>query len=168
VRVAESAVIEPFEVFDATQGAIVIEANAVVRSVSRIAGPFVLGRNSQWLGGSAHTASVGDHCKVNGEMSTTIVCGHANKGRDGFVGHSYLGRWSNLGAGTKTSNLKSTYGPVSFAGEPTGLPFLGSILGCQATTGIGTRLTTGSSIGAGANVISDDTLPNGLPSFAFG
>jgi hypothetical protein len=28
------------------------------------------------------------------------------------VGHSYLGRWVNLGALTTTSNLKNTYGPV--------------------------------------------------------
>jgi UDP-N-acetylglucosamine diphosphorylase / glucose-1-phosphate thymidylyltransferase / UDP-N-acetylgalactosamine diphosphorylase / glucosamine-1-phosphate N-acetyltransferase / galactosamine-1-phosphate N-acetyltransferase len=168
VRVAETAVIEPFVVFDASQGAIVIEANAVVRSFSRITGPFVLGADSQWMGGSGHTVSVGDHCKVNGEVSTTIVCGHANKGHDGFVGHSYLGRWVNLGAGTTTSNLKNTYGPVSFAGAPTGLQFLGSLMGDHAKTGIGTRLTTGSCIGAGANVISDDVVPNVVPPFAFG
>ena len=40
------------------------------------------------------------------------MIGHANKVHEGFVGHSCLGRWSNLGAGTITSNLKNTYGPV--------------------------------------------------------
>ena len=168
VRIADSAVIEPFVVLDATHGAIVIEEHATVRSFSRLTGPFVLGPHSQWMTGSGHTVSIGDHCKVSGEMSTTILCGHANKGHDGFVGHSYLGRWTNLGAGTVTSNLKNTYGTVSFAGADTGLQFLGSLLGDHAKTGILTRLTTGSSIGAGANVISDDVVPNVVPSFAWG
>jgi UDP-N-acetylglucosamine diphosphorylase / glucose-1-phosphate thymidylyltransferase / UDP-N-acetylgalactosamine diphosphorylase / glucosamine-1-phosphate N-acetyltransferase / galactosamine-1-phosphate N-acetyltransferase len=168
VRVAASAVIEPFVVFDATQGAIVIEDHAVVRSFSRIAGPFVLGSHSQWVGGSGHTVSVGDHCRVHGEVSTTVFCGHANKGHDGFVGHSYLGRWTNLGAGTVTSNLKNTYGPVSFAARETGMQFLGSIIGDHAKTGILSRLTTGTSLGAGASVISDDVVPPIVKPFAFG
>ncbi|HYW51546.1 MAG TPA: putative sugar nucleotidyl transferase [Gemmatimonadaceae bacterium] len=167
VRIADTAVIEPFVVFDATQGAIVIGEHAHVRSFSRLAGPFVLGAHSQWMTGSAHTVSIGDHCKVGGEVSTTIFCGHANKGHDGFVGHSYLGRWTNLGAGTVTSNLKNTYGSVSFCGEDTKLQFLGSVLGDHAKTGILSRLTTGSCVGAGANVISDDVVRNVVPPFAW-
>lgn len=168
VRIAPTAVIEPFVVLDATQGAILIEEHALVRSFSRLTGPFVLGPHSQWMTGAGHTVSVGDHCRISGEVSTTIMCGHANKGHDGFVGHTYMGRWTNLGAGTVTSNLKNTYGPVSFAGTPTGLQFLGTLLGDHAKTGILTRLTTGSSIGAGANVISDDVVPNVMPAFAWG
>ncbi len=168
VRIADSAVIEPFVVLDATQGAIIIGEHAVVRSFSRLTGPFVLGAHSTWVTGSGHTMSIGDHCKVSGEASTSIVCGHANKGHDGFLGHSYLGRWTNLGAGTVTSNLKNTYGAVSFAGVDTGLQFLGSIFGDHAKTGILTRLTTGSCIGAGANVISDDVVPNVMAPFAWG
>lgn len=168
VRIAESAVIEPFVVLDATHGAIVIEAHAVVHSFSRLTGPLVLGPHSQWMTGSGRTASIGDHCKVSGEVSVAILCGHANKGHDGFLGHSYLGRWTNLGAGTVTSNLKNTYGTVSLAGAETGLQFLGSLLGDHAKTGILTRLTTGSSIGAGANVISDDVVPSVVPPFAWG
>lgn len=168
VSIAPTATIEPFVVLDATQGAIVIGDHAVVRAFSRITGPFVLGAHSQWMTGSGTTVSIGDHCKVSGEVSMTIICGHANKGHDGFLGHSYLGRWTNLGAGTVTSNLKNTYGPVSFGGRETGLQFLGSILGDHAKTGILTRLTTGSCIGAGANVISDDVVPSVVPSFAWG
>jgi UDP-N-acetylglucosamine diphosphorylase / glucose-1-phosphate thymidylyltransferase / UDP-N-acetylgalactosamine diphosphorylase / glucosamine-1-phosphate N-acetyltransferase / galactosamine-1-phosphate N-acetyltransferase len=168
VRIAENAVVEPFVVLDATLGAIVLEAHTVVRSFSRLTGPFVLGAHSQWMAGAGHTVSIGDHCKVSGEVSTSILCGHANKGHDGFLGHSYLGRWTNLGAGTVTSNLKNTYGPVSFAGQETGLQFLGSLIGDHAKTGILTRLNTGSCIGAGANVISDDVVPRVVAPFAFG
>ncbi len=168
VRIADTATIESFVVLDATQGAIVLGEHSVVRSFSRLTGPFVLGAHSQFMAGSGHTASIGEHCKVSGEVSTSIFCGHGNKGHDGFVGHSYLGRWTNLGAGTATSNLKNTYGPVSFAGQETGLQFLGSLIGDHAKTGILTRLNTGSSIGAGANVISNDIVPRVVAPFAFG
>jgi UDP-N-acetylglucosamine diphosphorylase/glucosamine-1-phosphate N-acetyltransferase len=168
VRIASSATIDPFVVLDATQGAILIGEHAVIGSFSRINGPFVLGSHSQWATGIGRTVSVGDHCKVSGEVSVAILCGHANKGHDGFLGHSYLGRWTNLGAGTTTSNLKNTYGTVSLHGEETGMQFLGSILGDHAKTGILTRLTTGSSIGPGANVISDDVVPSVVPAFAWG
>lgn len=168
VRIAESTVIEPFVVLDATQGSIVLGEHAVVRSFSRLTGPFLLGKHSQFIAGSGHTVSIGDHCKVSGEVSTSILCGHANKGHDGFLGHSYLGRWTNLGAGTTTSNLKNTYGPVTLGGIETGLQFLGSLIGDHAKTGILTRLTTGSSIGVGANVISDDVVMRVVAPFAFG
>jgi len=102
----------------------------------------------------------------------SIVMGPTNKSHDGFVGHSYLGRWVNLGAGTITSNLKNTYGPVQLwtpdGLRDTGETFLGSFMGDYARTGIGTRLTTGSVIGAGANVFSTGVAPKVVPPFAWG
>jgi hypothetical protein len=84
------------------------------------------------------------------------VVGHSNKGHDGFVRHSYLGRWVNVGAGTITSNLKNTYGPVAMwtpdGVRDTGMQFLGTMFGDHVKTGIGLRLTTGTVIGAGSNV----------------
>jgi len=109
---------------------------------------------------------------VHGEISATVVLGHANKAHDGFVGHSYLGRWVNLGAGTTTSNLKNTYGTVALwtpAGlRNTGLQFLGTLVGDHAKTGIGMRLTTGTVIGAGANVYGSEMPPKAVPPFAWG
>jgi hypothetical protein len=82
-----------------------------------------------------------------------------------------LGRWTNLGASTVTSNLKNTYGPVH-AWTPggtvdTGLQFLGTLMGDHARTGIGTRLTTGTIVGAGANVIVDGVTPSVIAPFAW-
>ena len=65
------------------------------------------------VGGDVTGCSIGPVCKIRGEISSSIVLGYSNKGHEGFVGHSYLGRWVNLGAGTTTSNLKNTYGPVA-------------------------------------------------------
>jgi UDP-N-acetylglucosamine diphosphorylase / glucose-1-phosphate thymidylyltransferase / UDP-N-acetylgalactosamine diphosphorylase / glucosamine-1-phosphate N-acetyltransferase / galactosamine-1-phosphate N-acetyltransferase len=168
IRIGDGAQVEPFTILDASKGAIVIEAGAVVRGLSRLTGPFVLGHGSQWLGGEGDTVSVGPVCKARGEISTSIFCGYANKGHDGFLGHSYLGRWVNLGAGTISSNLKNTYGPVSFETRETGLQFLGALIGDHAKTGIGSRLTTGCSVGVGANLIADGVVPSRVKAFAFG
>ena len=88
-----------------------------------------------------------------------MFAGYANKGHDGFVGHSYVGRWVNLGAGTITSNFKNTYGNVALwtpAGvRDTGMQFLGTLFGDHVKTGIGLRLTTGTVLGAGANVYGE-------------
>jgi UDP-N-acetylglucosamine diphosphorylase/glucosamine-1-phosphate N-acetyltransferase len=118
------------------------------------------------------SSSIGDHCKVRGEFSSSVVLSHSNKGHAGFVGHSYLGRWVNLGAMTTTSNLKNTYGPVQLW-TPTGLrdtgqQFLGTLFGDHAKTGIGTMLSTGTVIGAGANVFGANMPPRVVPPFAWG
>jgi hypothetical protein len=108
---------------------------------------------------------------VRGEVTSTIFNGYANKGHDGFVGHSVIGHWVNLGAGTTTSNLKNTYGTVrlSVAGRTvdTGRQFLGSLIGDHAKTAIGTLLATGTVVGAGANVFGDG-LGKYVPPFSWG
>jgi len=105
-------------------------------------------------------------------MSTTAMLGYANKSHYGFVGHSILGRWVNLGAGTTTSNLKSTYGPVRLRVRDvdleTGHQFLGSLIGDHAKTAIGMMLDTGSVIGAGASVFDGVRAPKYVPPFAWG
>ena len=59
-----------------------------------------------------HGTSLGPRCKVRGEVEQTVFQGFCNKAHDGFVGHSFVGEWGNLGASTVTSDLKNTYGPV--------------------------------------------------------
>ena len=100
------------------------------------------------------------------------MLGYANKSHDGFVGHSVVGRWVNLAAGTTTSNLKNTYGPVrlDIGGEilETGHQFLGSLIGDHAKTAIGTLLSTGTVIGAGASVFDGVRAPKYVAPFDWG
>jgi hypothetical protein len=100
------------------------------------------------------------------------MLGYTNKGHTGFVGHSYLGRWVNLGAGTTTSNLKNTYGNVQMwtpSGlRDTGAQFLGTMFGDHVKTGIGTMLTTGTVLGAGANIYGGSVDSKYVPPFAWG
>ena len=166
-----SAAIEPHVVLDTTDGPILIEDGARVRAFTRLNGPCRIGRDAIALGGEISGCSIGEVSKVRGEMTASIVVGHANKSHDGFVGHSYLGRWVNLGAGTTTSNLKNTYGTVALwtpgGVRDTGMRFLGTLFGDHVKTGIGLRLTTGTVIGPGANVYGG-MPPKVVPPFSWG
>ncbi|MGH7670784.1 MAG: hypothetical protein ACRENQ_14965, partial [Gemmatimonadaceae bacterium] len=172
VFVEPGATVEPMVMFDVTAGPVLIREGATVQAFTRLAGPCVVGRNSVVSGGRVAASSIGESCRVHGELSTSIILGYSNKGHDGFVGHSYLGRWVNLGAGTVTSNLKNTYGTVALwtpdGVRDTGLQFLGALIGDHAKTGIGVRLTTGSVIGAGANIFGGEVMPKVVPPFAWG
>ena len=166
------AVVEPGTVFDTRGGPIVLEAGVQVASGARLTGPLWAGVNTQLLGGPIKGSAIGPHCRVRGELASCVFLGYANKAHDGFVGHSVIGRWANLGAGTITSNLKNTYGPVRLdvGGTPleSGLQFLGSLIGDHAKTAIGTLLATGTVIGVGANVFDAVRPPKYVAPFAWG
>jgi UDP-N-acetylglucosamine diphosphorylase/glucosamine-1-phosphate N-acetyltransferase len=172
IFVEEGAEIGPQVVLDATSGPILIRKGAKIAPFTYLVGPISVGRESQIIGDRVAASSIGDHCKVRGEFNNSIVIGHSNKGHAGFIGHSYLGRWVNLGALTTTSNLKNTYGPVQLwtptGVRDTGQQFLGTLFGDHAKTGIGTMLNTGTLLGAGANVFGANTPPKAVPPFAWG
>jgi hypothetical protein len=50
----------------------------------------------------------------------------------------------------------------------TGQQFLGTLFGDHAKTGIGTMLSTGTVVGAGANLFETDMPPKVVPPFAWG
>lgn len=166
------AAIEPGIVFDTRNGPVVLESGVEVRAGTRLEGPLWAGANSRLVGGAIRRSAIGPWSVVSGEMASTVLLGFANKAHDGFVGHSVLGRWVNLGAGTTTSNLKNTYGRVRLdvagAAIETGQQFLGSLIGDHAKTAIGTLLGTGTVIGAGANVFDAVRAPKYVPPFAWG
>lgn len=166
------AELEPFVVLDASAGPILIRSGATISSFSRVVGPCFIGENATVVGDAVRACSIGETCKVRGEISNSVMLGYSNKGHTGFVGHSYLGRWVNLGAGTTTSNLKNTYGSVQMW-TPSGMrdtnaQFLGTMFGDHVKTGIGTMLTTGTVIGAGANIYGGRVTEKFVPSFAWG
>jgi UDP-N-acetylglucosamine diphosphorylase / glucose-1-phosphate thymidylyltransferase / UDP-N-acetylgalactosamine diphosphorylase / glucosamine-1-phosphate N-acetyltransferase / galactosamine-1-phosphate N-acetyltransferase len=172
VFVAPGAVVEPSVCFDTTAGPILLCAGSRVQAFTRLVGPLYVGEHSILTTDRIAASSIGDTCKVHGELNCTIMVGHSNKGHDGFVGHSILGRWVNLGAGTITSNLKNTYGPVHLwtpsGVRDTGMQFLGTLFGDHAKVGIGMRLTTGCVLGTGANVFGHEMPPKVVAPFAWG
>lgn len=166
------AAVEPGVVFDTRHGPVVIESGAEIRAGSRLEGPLWIGANAHVLGGPVRASAIGPRVNVRGEVSTCVFLGYANKAHDGFLGHSVIGRWANLGAGTITSNLKNTYGRVRLEVASTvletDLQFLGSLIGDHAKTAIGTLLSTGTVIGTGANVFDGVRAPKYVPPFAWG
>ena len=112
VFVEAGAEVEGGVCFDVSAGPVLVRRGAHVQAFTRLVGPLYVGPGCTVTTDKVAASSIGDVCKVHGEVSNTIFIGHANKGHDGFVGHSILGRWVNLGAGTITSNLKNTYGTV--------------------------------------------------------
>ncbi len=172
VYIETGASIEPFVVIDASEGPVLIRRGASIAAFTRIVGPCYIGEDTVIVGDAIRACSIGDVCKVRGEMSGSVMIGHSNKGHTGFIGSTYVGRWVNFGAGTTTSNLKNTYGPVALwtprGIEDTGLQFLGSLVGDHAKTGIGTTLTTGCVVGAGSNIYGAATTPKYVPPFSWG
>jgi UDP-N-acetylglucosamine diphosphorylase / glucose-1-phosphate thymidylyltransferase / UDP-N-acetylgalactosamine diphosphorylase / glucosamine-1-phosphate N-acetyltransferase / galactosamine-1-phosphate N-acetyltransferase len=170
--VERGAELEPHVSVDLTAGPILVRTGTTIQSFTRMVGPCYVGEHSMITTDRIAGSSIGEHCKVHGELSSTVILGYANKSHDGFVGHSYLGRWVNLGAGTITSNLKNTYGSVQlwtpYGMVNTGLTFLGTMFGDYAKTGIGTRLTTGTVVGAGANIFGMGETGKFIPPFAWG
>jgi UDP-N-acetylglucosamine diphosphorylase/glucosamine-1-phosphate N-acetyltransferase len=166
------ALVEPGVVFDTSAGPVVLESGVEVKAGTRLEGPLWAGANARLLGGLIKASAIGPRCTVRGEIQHSVWLGFANKAHDGFLGHSVVGRWVNLGAGTITSNLKNTYGAVRLqigrVAVETGLQFLGSLIGDHAKTAIGTLLPTGCVIGAGAQVFTAVRPPKYVPPFAWG
>jgi UDP-N-acetylglucosamine diphosphorylase/glucosamine-1-phosphate N-acetyltransferase len=172
VFVERGAVVEPSVCFDTTEGPILLRTGSHVHAFTRLVGPLYVGEHTLVTSDRIEASSIGDTCKVHGEISNSIFLGHSNKAHEGFIGHSIIGRWVNLGANTITSNLKNTYGDVHLwtpgGTRDTGLQFLGTMFGDHVKTGIGLCLTTGCVLGAGANVFGSVMPPKVVAPFSWG
>jgi UDP-N-acetylglucosamine diphosphorylase/glucosamine-1-phosphate N-acetyltransferase len=173
VWLGKNVQLEPGCVLDASQGPVVIGDRANIGSNAVIQGPCYIGENAEIkpLALIRPGCSIGTACRIGGEVATSIVLGFSNKSHEGFIGHSYIGKWVNIGAGTTTSNLKNTYGEVSVQiGSqriPTGRRFLGALIGEHSKTGILTRLPTGCYVGFASMLTGRGFAPKFLPSFTY-
>jgi UDP-N-acetylglucosamine diphosphorylase/glucosamine-1-phosphate N-acetyltransferase len=167
-----TARIDPMVVADTTGGPVVIGPGAVVRAFTRLEGPCFVGEGTHLNGASIWAGtSLGPHCRIGGEVECSVVLGYSNKAHDGFLGHSYVGEWVNLAAGTTTGDLRNDYRPirvpVNGAEVPTGLLKVGSVIGDHVRTGLGVLLNCGSVIGPFAGLLPTGTLaPRDVPAFA--
>ena len=99
--------------------------------------------------------TIGENCRIGGEVENSIVYPHTNKAHLGYLGHSIVGEWVNLGAGSVTSDLKSTYGTVRVARGrgrvDTGLQKLGPMIADMAKVAIGALVYGGKSVGVSSH-----------------
>jgi UDP-N-acetylglucosamine diphosphorylase/glucosamine-1-phosphate N-acetyltransferase len=175
VKMAPDAKLHPMVVLNAEMGPIVIDHGAIIGSFALIAGPCYIGPRTIVVPHAhirAHT-SVGPRCVVGGEVASTIMHANSNKSHEGYLGHSLVGEWVNLGAGTMVSNLKNTYGPVRMQldvngpAEDSGQMKLGPIIGDAVRTAIGTRILTGSCIAAATMLAVSGFSPKLTRPFSF-
>lgn len=173
IWLGEQVRVQPGVVLDASRGPIIVDQHAVLCANAVLQGPCYIGPYATInpLANIRPGTSIGTMCKIGGEVSNSIFFGYTNKAHEGFLGHSYVGKWVNLGAGTTTSNLKNTYGLISVAmpgGDiSTGQRFLGAMIGDHAKTAIGTRLMAGAYVGFSSMLATSGFAPRFVPSFSF-
>jgi glucose-1-phosphate thymidylyltransferase len=165
----EDSLVDDATVFDTVNGGIFIGAGSVV-SQSTIYGPAFIGDNTQVKPYSIIGNSyIGKNCRLAGEIDSSIILDFTNKSHSGYVGHSYIGEWVNLGANTTTSDLKMTYGPISMLSYDkknkinTQLIKLGSFFGDMVKTSIGTNIYGGLKLGISSHL--HGFITQDVPSF---
>lgn len=175
IFVEEGASIE-YATLNAKNGPIYIGKNAEIMEGAVVRGPFAMGEhsvlklNAKIYGGT----TIGPYAKVGGELDSVVIFGYSNKAHDGFIGHSVIGEWCNLGADTNASNLKNTYDEVRLYDIekstfiPTGQVFCGTIFGDHSKCGINVMFNTGTVVGISSNIYGAGYQRNFIPSFAWG
>jgi UDP-N-acetylglucosamine diphosphorylase/glucosamine-1-phosphate N-acetyltransferase len=174
IYIDEEAKIKPGAVLDAETGPIYIGKSAVVYPNAVIEGPVFVGENSHIKIGAKiyEDTSIGEVCKVGGEVESSIIHSYSNKQHDGFLGHSYLGMWVNLGADTNNSDLKNNYGSVKVINNDeqidSGSQFVGLTMGDHSKTSINTMFNTGTVVGVSTNIYGAGFPVKYVPSFSWG
>lgn len=154
------AKIYPGVVLDTTSGPIVIDKNVKISPFSFLEGPLYIGADSQIdnakIGGGS---IIGRNCRIGGEIENSIIQDYSNKHHEGFLGHSFLGSWVNMGALSTTSDLKNNYGMIEITSQSgkvqTGTIKFGSIIADFSKVGIGVMLNTGTVVDIACNLVSN-------------
>ena len=175
VWIGEGVEIKPGVVIDASEGPVILDENVKIMSNSVIIGPVYIGKNSIIKVGAKiyKGTSIGPVCKIGGEVEETIIQGFSNKQHDGFLGHSYLGEWINLGADTNNSNLENNCQNVKIYFYPkrkkvdSRCQFLGTIIGDHSKTAINSTINAGAVVGVGCNLFGSETISDFVPSFSW-
>ncbi len=174
ILIGKGTVVKPGVVLDAEQGPIILGENVTVLSNAVIEGPVFIGNGSNIKAGARihGNSSIGEMCKVGGEVEASTIHSYSNKQHDGYLGHSYLGSWINIGADTNNSDLKNNYDTVHVYVNGTSvdsnLQFIGLFMGDHSKTGINVMFDTGTVVGVSCNVYGAGLPPKYLPSFSWG
>jgi len=160
--------IDPDVKFNTGLGKILIDDHTSIGAFSLIDGPVLIGKNCRIREHSdiRDRVTIGDVCKIRGEVTETIFMNYSNKQHYGFIGNAFIGEWVNLGAGTCNSDLKNTYGEIRVRkGKDkinTGEQFLGCVIGDFSKSAINTSIFTGKTIGVSSYLYGfiDEDVPS--------
>ena len=174
IFIGKDVEIKPGVVLDASTGPIFIEKNVTIFPNAVIQGPFYIGESSKIKSCATiyPNVSIGKVCKVGGEVEDTIIHSYTNKQHSGFLGHSYLGSWINIGADTNNSDLQNNYGTIKVQVNgkhiDSGKQFVGLMMGDHSKTAINTMFNTGTVVGFSSNVYGAGFPPKYISSFGWG
>jgi len=155
VFVHKNAVLGDVVIFNSEP--ILIEDGVVINDLVTITGPAWIKKDAKLLSNAKVSCSViGVVSKFGAEMDTAILDNYSNMAHAGFLGHSYVGRWVNIGALTAFSDLKNTYGNVKMCVNglltDSGMIKLGSFVSDFSKLSIGTHIYSGKWIGVSSLV----------------
>ncbi len=173
VYVGKNTKIMPGVILNAEEGPVYIDDGVTVMPNAVIEGPVYIGRKSLVKACSKiyKGTSIGEVCKVGGEVEGSIIHGYSNKQHEGFLGHSYIGMWANLAAATDNSDLKNNYSNVRVYTEgkyiDSGSMFVGMFIGDYTKTSIGTKMYSGSIAGIMCNILGAGIPEKYIPSFVW-
>ncbi|MEZ6063349.1 MAG: putative sugar nucleotidyl transferase [Planctomycetaceae bacterium] len=171
VYISEQSEIDPYVVIDARHGPVSIDRDVQIQSFTRIEGPCHITRGTKVFRALIHGGTtIGATCRAGGEIENSILHACVNKYHEGFLGHSYICPWVNIGAISSTSDLKNDYTSVQvpLQGEliDSGLMKVGSFIGDHTKTAIDSMFNVGSSLGVMTVVLPGGRLlPRNIPSF---
>jgi UDP-N-acetylglucosamine diphosphorylase/glucosamine-1-phosphate N-acetyltransferase len=167
--VAKGAHIHQQVFLDVSNGPIYIDKGAEIRPFTTIIGPSYIGCGTVVDRAKISSSSIGPECRIGGEVEACVFEGFANKHHEGFIGHSFIGAWVNLGALSTNSDLKNNYGPVRLqighSSFDTGMVKLGCFIGDHTKLGIGTLIPTGAVIGSFVNFAGVGMMPKFVRDF---
>ncbi len=150
VYVDKTSIIGQGTVLDASEGGIYIGPQSAIYQ-SSIYGPVHIGESTQVKPYSVISNSyIGNNCRIAGEIDTSIILDYTNKSHLGYLGHSYVGEWVNLGANMDKEK------------KDTKTIKLGSFFGDMSKTSIGTNIYCGLKIGVSSHVYGNifDDVPS--------
>lgn len=150
----------PADEFDHPAEDVWIAKDATVFDSAYIAGPCIIGHNTQvrqcaFIRGSA---LIGDNCVIGNstEIKNVIIFDNVQVPHYNYVGDAILGFHAHMGAGSITSNVKADNKNVVIKNEgeliETGRRKVGAMLGDYADIGCGSVLNPGVVIGRKTNV----------------
>ncbi|MBD3288246.1 hypothetical protein GF337_05530 [candidate division KSB1 bacterium] len=172
---AKGAKVHPFAAIDTSHAPVMIDEGAIVYPFSYIEGPAYIGKDTYIVGGKIREGtSLGPVCRVGGEVEESIIQGYTNKWHDGFLGHSYVCEWVNIGDQATNSDLKNNYSNIRVRINGVAIDTndwkVGSFVGDHSKFGIGNLLNTGSVVGVCTNIFGtkNQMPPKFVPSFCWG
>jgi UDP-N-acetylglucosamine diphosphorylase/glucosamine-1-phosphate N-acetyltransferase len=145
-----------------------IEESSIIRSGSYIVGPVCIGKGCN-IGPNCYirpATSIGNNCHIGAgvEIKNSIIMSGTKIPHLSYIGDSIIGEECNLGAGTKTANLRLDKNSIRIDGNNTKRNKLGVIIGDKVMTGINCSINAGTVIGnnawIGPNMLVSGTIPD--------